>query len=175
MKTSLGITFLAAAALLLMPQPSAASDDPGDMVCQLLPAGATFLDDPTEGSALEGTTIDVTSKIRNGPCSWCNSNSSCTRECIDDDGSQSDCGDYGVCNWCGTAIVEIGREHIGHSATRKWVTQCEYKEFFDVTYKSQNYGCTAFTVCEQETHTEGPIPVPCCAIVPGCFGVGSCN
>jgi hypothetical protein len=79
-----------------------------------------------------------------------------------------------VCNWCGTAIVEIGREYIGHSATRKWVTQCEFKEFYNVTYKSLNAGCQPYTVCEQETHTEGPILVPCCAIVPGCFGVGSC-
>jgi hypothetical protein len=119
----------------------------------------------------DGLLLDpVFEAIENGPCSWCNSNSSCSTPCIDDNGNQSDCGDYGVCDPCREGIVEIGRVNIGSTAARKWLIQCEYTLYWQVTKQSVNAGCQPFTVCETTTETHTPIGVPCCAFVPGCFG-----
>lgn len=177
MKTSI---FLAAAvlALLFLSQPAAASGEFAEApqltralaACPVGTPGVTPLAAVAEGSSLGVGQTDDPANIINGPCSWCTPSSNCSTACIDDNGNDSDCGEYGVCDPCKEAIVEIDREIIGLTATRKWVTLCEYKSHYLVTYKSLNAGCSPFTVCETETETHTVCCLPCCAVAPGCFG-----
>lgn len=114
-------------------------------------------------------------KIQNGPCAFCNSNSNCSTECIDDNGNQSDCGDYGVCDPCREALVEIGRVQIGRKAKEVFWGFCEFKWYYTVSYRSVNSpSCQVYTQCEvdTETHTFWPENLYCCDQIPGgCFGV----
>ena len=171
MKLSLSIQFLVAAvfAFLLLAPSAVASGGPFVEPAQLWCGDAPKASELTTLLPAKATKPGPPDKIIGGPCSWCNSNSSCSTVC-DDNGEQSTCGEYGVCDWCGTAIVEIGREWVALSATRKWGIICEFKSYFLVTYKSQNAGCQPFTVCERETQSEPVCCLPCCAVAPGCFG-----
>ena len=155
MKISFSLKLLTAAALALLLMPPAVAASGG----------------PDSTSTQPFTPVEPPSNIYNGPCSWCNSNSACSSPCIEDDGSDSTCGDYGVCNWCGTAIVEIGRDWIGQRAKEKFWGVCEFKRYYNVTYKSLNAGCQPFTQCEVETTTRLYwIDVYCCDKYGGCFG-----
>lgn len=113
-------------------------------------------------------------KIENGPCAFCTSNSNCSTECIDDNGNQSDCGDYGVCDPCREALVEIGRVQIGRKAKEVFWGFCEFKFYDTVSYRSVNSpNCQVYTQCEvnTETHTFWPENLYCCDQIPGgCFG-----
>lgn len=113
--------------------------------------------------------------IQNGPCSWCTENSGCSTECIDDNGNQSNCGDYGVCDACREALVEIGRVLIGQKAKETFWGICEFKWHYNVTYQSVNSSsCQTYTRCETETETHNYLPdvdVYCCDLLSGgCFG-----
>ena len=168
MKISCSIKFLAVAALvfLLLPQSAAAADkgekglpDPDLMFCNA--PREPLVEQPLEKSV-------------GGPCSWCTANSSCSYEC-DDNGNPSTCGDYGVCDFCREALVEIGRNHIGRKAKTVFWGVCEFKWYYWVTYRSQNSSsCPTYTYCEvdTETHTYNPAGLYCCDKIPGgCFGV----
>lgn len=164
MRARLTPTFLAAAllglALLLAPSPAVAADD-APLV--LAPAA-----DQCAGSLAQQTKPDDPQNIQNGPCSLvCSSTISCSFACIDDNEQQSDCGDYGLCDPCKEGIVEINRVEIGRSA-RTFGPYCEHVIHEEVTWKSVNAGCTAFTTCEKNTVGWG-LYIDCCQAW-GCYG-----
>jgi hypothetical protein len=154
-----------------------------------LPAGADDVaaagpllcksDGPAPASLAGGTQLAQfeprpENRIENGPCSWCNQNSSCSTACIDDNNNQSDCGDYGVCDACREALVEIDRQLVAQKANTTFWGFCEFKWYYDVTYQSQNLSsCQTYHVCEKETetHSFNPLDLWCCEKIPGgCFG-----
>lgn len=154
-----------------------------------LPAGAADLaaDPPlfcsserTVQDSLQGGTLlgefeqQPENKIENGPCSWCNENSGCSTACIDDNENQSSCGDYGVCDACREALVEIDRQLVAQEAGTVFWGVCEFKWYYDVTYRSVNSpSCQTYHFCETdtETHTYNPLDLWCCDKIPGgCFG-----
>lgn len=181
MKPTLRFTFLVAAlVLLLVPQLAAAAGGPdkaadrsdGQAECKPLPEGVGLLADPVDGLAEHKG--GITPKIIGGPCSWCTSNSNCSQEC-DDNGTPSTCGDYGLCDPCREAIVEIGRQIVGIS-TRHYilpyaVDYCEEVTHYWVTWKSQNAGCSSFTTCEKDTTGYAVIIFGTCCEAFGCFGL----
>ncbi|MEM9594048.1 MAG: hypothetical protein AAGD06_07285 [Acidobacteriota bacterium] len=116
----------------------------------------------------------VQSRIQNGPCSFCTSNSSCSTQCIDDNNQQSTCGDYGACDPCREALVEIGRTTVAQRATDPFFFTCEFKWWYQVTYRSLNStSCQTYTFCERETttsHSTGYTEDCCQYIAGGCFG-----
>lgn len=163
---------LIALALLLLPQLTTAGELP-DMTLVLCSDG------PTPASLQGGELLgdfeqEPTNKIQNGPCSWCTENSGCSTECIDENENQSTCGDYGVCDACREALVEIDRELIGQKAKTTFWGICEFKWYYNVTYQSLNSSsCQTYTYCETETetHTFNPYDLWCCDEIPGgCFG-----
>lgn len=196
MKNSLSSTLLLTAAvltLLLIPQPSAAEDSAGATVgdieylsfdevkgrgCDAAAEKVEPMFTPLNPTLLEGkqpASKEPPSKIQNGPCSFCNSNSNCSTACIDDNGNQSDCGDYGVCDPCKEALVEIGRVVVAQRATDPFYFTCEFKTWSQVTYRSANSpSCWTITQCERDTttsHSTG-YTEDCCTYMPGgCFGV----
>jgi hypothetical protein len=120
----------------------------------------------------DGVLLDpVFEAIENGPCSWCNSNSNCSTPCIDDNGNQSDCGDYGVCDPCREAIVEVDRQFLGNRASRS-LFDCVFRTSYLVTRQSLNAGCPLITTCEIDVESHYVHPwISCCDIAPGCIGV----
>lgn len=178
MKTSFGITFLTAAALALLLVPSAASgegkvliDETAARICDGAPETLAFT--PMNKQPIPPP------KIVNGPCSMvCNSNSNCSTSCYDNSGNLSDCGDYGVCNVCNEALVEIGRVTVAQRANDPFYFTCRFRWWHLVTYRSANStSCPTYTYCERETrtsHSTGYTQACCVYMAGGCFGT-PCN
>ena len=176
MKLSLSITLFTALALavLLMPQPAAAAD--GKTLCSSDAVFSAVAETMPVAAELTGVLVGgPTDNIQNGPCSWCNSNSSCSTSCIDANGNQDICSNH-ACDPCREALVEIGRTLIGQSAKTVFWGRCEYKWHYNVSYRSVNSpSCPVYTYCETETesHWEDPVELFCCDHIPGgggCFG-----
>jgi len=176
MKNSLNIALLGALALalLLVAQPAAAGGDGEGCATEDGALAALAATMPVASELNEARAGKPTQNIVNGPCSWCNSNSSCSTPCIDENGNDDICSNH-ACDPCREALVEISRTLIGRKAKTVFWGRCEYKWHYNVSYRSVNSpSCQIYTYCETETESqwENPLNLYCCDHHPGgaCFG-----